>query len=777
MELANHYAELRKIPLSNLIYVDLPDRLAGEQATMTPEEFRTLIYEPANQTLKDRFLQGHILVWLYSLDFPVIINTSPPMSLTGMTFVRGRPPATDDIRSGRWLSPLFRGPDRPDGPAAMSISLEQFTLQLTTNMPLPSMLLGWSGARGMPLPRIVEQLRRAASADGALPDASVYFELNNNVRSTARRWQFEPAASELGKLNVTAIVSSNRPAQQLDLMGIVAGQAQLDPAAYGTLRPGAYADHLTSFGAVFSEGTQTKLTAWLRHGAAASCGTITEPGSLETPVVLWTKFPSARIHAHYAQGCTMLESLYQATRSPLQVLFVGDALCAPWTRAPGLAIVSMADDDAAPLKGRAEFITSAWAGSTIGKPMFLYLLNGLPLVNNQPQTDSLTLDSSRIPDGYHALRAVGYINRHVRFQGFATRNLSVNNRGRSALLGGYAHKQKVDLNRPLTFAVSAEGDPSEIGLTAQGHILARVAYTSNTTLTVQSSAVGGGPVHFQAIAFYRDGQTVHSAPLLLHVENLNQPPDLDTPRHSTDDDGTERLVFAATDPEQDPLRAFWSYNLLTSGKKLMITPAGSIEKTDAADGGWTLSAKSGAATATLEPEQPHLIRELRTRMTITGRDALANGVRAGLVMNFRDPDNYLFWGVQGSTSAWVFQRVMDGKTETLLSRGAPLETGITYDLGLSQDPNGRLTVSLDHQAVAQFDAAFGPGRVGVLSHETPCVFNHVLVAPVSACQAGITENVRELVKPNNASWPEGTLFAVAEDGRAESRITWTPEQP
>ena len=169
MALANFYADLRKIPLQNIIYLDIPAKALAPAATITPDEFRRHIYEPAMNILASRNLPGHVLVWLYSLDFPSTVATDPPMSLTGMTFVRGQPPSGEEIMSGKWPSRLFRGPDRPDGPAAPSLSLEQFTLQLTTNMPLPSMMLGWSGSRGMTLDEIKEHLRIAASRRSGTP--------------------------------------------------------------------------------------------------------------------------------------------------------------------------------------------------------------------------------------------------------------------------------------------------------------------------------------------------------------------------------------------------------------------------------------------------------------------------------------------------------------------------------------------------------------------------------------------------------------------------------
>ena len=93
-----------------------------------------------------------------------------------------------------------------------------------------------------------------------------------------------------------------------------------------TLLPGAIAEHLTSFGAHFGTPGQTKLSEFLRYGAAGSSGTVMEP------LALHQKFPNPMVHSFYAEGCSLAESYYQSVWGPYQLLVVGDGLAQPFAR-------------------------------------------------------------------------------------------------------------------------------------------------------------------------------------------------------------------------------------------------------------------------------------------------------------------------------------------------------------------------------------------------------------------------------------------------------------
>ena len=763
LELANHYADLRRIPPVNIIPLELPDRVLGSPATLTPDEFRTLIYEPTLKALRERKLQNHVLVWLYSLGFPSYIEANPPMSLTGFTFVRGQPPPADVVANGTWRSPLFLGPDEADGPSGAATSLENFTMALTTNMPLPSMMLGWAGSRGMTVEAIKEQLRVSASSDGSHPSASVYFhEQADEVRSSTRMWQFAPAIRELAGVGVAGFAINGMPDERPDLMGYFGGQALIPPAYTPAFRPGAYADHLTSFAARFHEPDQTKCTAWLRMGAAGTSGTVVEPGSLEIPVILWAKFPTARLFAHYAQGCTLLESLYYSTRNPLQLLMIGDALANPWNKPPGVTLVSMAEDEAEYVKGPAEFLASTWGGFGHRPPTTIFFLDGRP-VDQPAMKGQFSIDTAKLFDGYHDLRVVAYANERVRHQGFDQKSLVSRNRQRGVTIGGYSERQPVDLYHPVVFQVKAEGSPREAAIVAQERILARAVYTNGMTLAIQPMQVGAGPVAFQAIALYPDNEPVRSPPLTLDIRALNKPPVIERIARVDDAEGTVTWSAERSDPEGDAVMALWYIDVMRIGAALEPVDEKNVAKRQQDGDRLTLAARQEAAIVLRELDQPNRIKEIAATLHLTDGEGLTIDHRAGIIFNYIDADNYMLWGINGYLSAWELQRMRDGQMESVLTFGAPIETKRDYRVIMASIGDQKMAFFVDDNLVGIADITFGAGKIGLRAGKVPARFEGLLVSPAAALDQAFSESKGQLIANSNATRLAGAIYAAARD--------------
>lgn len=219
---------------------------------------------------------------------------------------------------------------RPDGSSADDADLPRYML---------SIVLACTTGRGTSVDEAVACLRRAAAADGTRPGGTIYFERNDDVRSTTREWAFTAAARELEKLGVRSAVEDGvLPRQRSDVAGAVIGTADFDWKSSGsTILPGAIVEHLTSLGGVMKKhGGQTPLTAFLAAGAAGSSGTVTEPFAIQA------KFPSPFIHVHYASGCTLVEAFYLSVTGPYQLLIVGDPLTSPWKRHFTVAVRNLA---------------------------------------------------------------------------------------------------------------------------------------------------------------------------------------------------------------------------------------------------------------------------------------------------------------------------------------------------------------------------------------------------------------------------------------------------
>lgn len=414
MRVADAFARLRGVPDVNRVALDLPESWPAHPMDVSPSDFERHIFSPASAAARERGIDGHVLAWVYSVDFPTRVTTTPATSLTGATFVRGRFPPAREIEDGRYASPLFAGPHGRRGTAHFSQSLDVSRAWLAGEMPLPAMMLGYTGPRGNSIEQVLACLAHGARAGESAPQGVVFFITSDDVRSRCREWQFLPAVEELRARGIAAEILPSIPTGEVTAVGLTLGTAVLPPTPSLRLAPGALAEHLTSFAAVFEDGGQTKLTEWIARGAAASCGTVTEPRSI------WTKFPNARLHVHYAAGCTAIESFYQAVRSPLQLLIVGDPLAAPYARPDCRARLRGLTDSPAAGMLRVELLLDGTDAERFLQ--FAFWLNGRPAGGDRV----VWLDTDELqPGSTNRLRAVAYETGFVRRQVWAEGSFTV----------------------------------------------------------------------------------------------------------------------------------------------------------------------------------------------------------------------------------------------------------------------------------------------------------------------------------------------------------------
>lgn len=667
MALANHYAALRDIPPGNLVHLDLPDRFRDAPGVISPDDFRRYIYQPAQKLLAERGLGGHILAWAYSLDFPVRIGGEQPFSIQGLTFTRGVVPPPDQIREGTFLSTLYRGPDRADGPQSPTLSIEQFTLA-STNMPLPSMMLGYRGSRGQTPAQALAGLTNSLRGDALSPPGWVYFiERPGDPRSDCRAWQYPGTQAELATLGVAARITDTYPDNASTAIGLMTGHADPPEAAFRIpLAPGAYAEHLTSFGADFINPAQTKATRWLIHGAAATSGTVIEP------FANWAKFPHARLFSHYAAGCTMLEALYQAIRCPLQILLIGDPLAAPWKSPPLLTLINLDESESdTPLEGVTTFLASV-----IGVPRatFLYTLDGRPIAHpgNQPR---IRLDTRALHDGYHELRVVAYGEGPVRQQASRSFGFVTRNRGRSVTLHGLPADRALPHDLPVELHLDVQGAPPpvHIAVIAQERVLARreVKEGDSLTLTLDPRELGEGPVAIQAVAVFPDQQAVRSRPAPVFVRRNTEPPPAPVVSRAAAENGTARRFIL--DPSRNRADIHWQAGLPFAD----LETAGALMPLEAV----ALTAKGGNGHIALQasgPEYGFLIGALafpdrveRWETSMTPGAGSTAPDEFGVVFGYTDPANFGYALYKARPQAWTFGQVSDGTGHSITSRGVP----------------------------------------------------------------------------------------------------------
>lgn len=501
---ANVFAAAHGVPGSNLIYLDLPESIVAGRAECSPDEFRTLIYEPAQKIIEQRGLTNQVLAWVYSVDFPIRVMTSPndkqQMSLMGLTFTRGIVPSVEMIEKAQFLSPLFAGPAQEGGPKNPSRSFDVWQGGLKDKMPLPSMMLGYIGENGNDMDTVLKCIENGIRARQSGPQHPVALvQTDDKARSGPREWQYAEVKAELAQRGGIAEIFTNAPPAQTGLLGVMTGAATVKPSDFGTFAPGAFGEHLTSWSAEFQK-PQTKCTEWLKAGATVTAGMVTEPYNA------WPKFPHARFFVHYAAGCSAMESFYQSILSPVQVLLLGD----PLAQVAGLPVEIQT-------VGLSREITSSIDAAFVAQAKFpvpsrvLYsaLLDGVQI----KEADNITLIEipfKKMGDGYHEVRIIAQALSNVTPGGFKDFPLIINKKGRSVAFTGLSDRAPHQI--VIKAAPGGKDAPKELYLLWNGRELDRKPYAEGVELSFDERTVGEGPHRIQAVAVYEDGMDVRSAP-------------------------------------------------------------------------------------------------------------------------------------------------------------------------------------------------------------------------------------------------------------------------
>ena len=517
---ANTFAAVRQVPKRNIVHLDIPESAYGGTATVTPEEFTKLIWEPANAAARQRGIDGQILAWVYSVDFPIRVKTDAndrkQMSVGGMTFMRNKTPGLSLVEDGKYLSKLFGGPNERLKLSLPALSLgmqkgglgmeakvppEAAYLQggLGGRMPLPSMMLGYIGKNGTDIQTVLDTINLGVQSDHRGPRKGIYFLQTDDVRSKCREHQHYPAVNELKQRGIEAVVTTNFPAGAENVMGLMMGAETVDPSTIKSFAPGAMAEHLTSWSAEFQR-PQTKTTDWIKAGATGSAGAVVEPYSNPN------KFPSARFYLYYASGCTMLESFYQSIACPLQSLLIGDPFAKPY--APPLSVKVLGVDR---LAKDFTYLTQASFRTQGVQFLYSYLLDGKEI---QAPTDdaSIYLRVAGLSDGYHELRAVARIKHLVQFNASVDKPFTVDRMGRSVAIlpaigkvGKHEHSIKV--------RIGGEELPEKLRLICGELVLDEKPFALDAELVLAELRIGEGPNRIRAIAIYADGMEVSSPPV------------------------------------------------------------------------------------------------------------------------------------------------------------------------------------------------------------------------------------------------------------------------
>ena len=168
---------------------------------------------------------------------------------------------------------------------------------------------------------------RGVRSDGSAPAGSAYLVTTQDGARNVRSLEY-PLATRVAQHEFEFNVRAGEPPQSADdVMFYFIGAVAVPGVAAYRFRPGAIADHLTSFGGMLTDSPQMSSLRWLEAGATGSYGTVVEPCNM------LGKFPNvAVLLAHYLAGETLIESYWKSVEMPGQGIFLGEPLAAPFRK-------------------------------------------------------------------------------------------------------------------------------------------------------------------------------------------------------------------------------------------------------------------------------------------------------------------------------------------------------------------------------------------------------------------------------------------------------------
>ena len=292
VQIADYYRQQRKIPRRNLISV----KFAPDRPELSPSEF-SQIQKTLDQQLP-AYIQAIALTWAA----PYRVGC---MSIT-TAFALGFDTAycANQCKLTK-ANPYFN-----------SNSVDPYTdFKLRPTIAIAA--TSFEQAKAL--------IDRGIAADGTEPGGTAYLlstgDKTRNVRSA-----FYPQITQYFSTRFTTqVITGDTLKNKSDVMFYFTGLLKVDQIDSNQFRPGAIADHLTSFGGMLTDSSQMSSLRWLEAGATGSYGAVVEPCNFPQ------KFPHPGVVMdHYLSGNTLVEAYWKSVAMPGQGIFIGEPLARPF---------------------------------------------------------------------------------------------------------------------------------------------------------------------------------------------------------------------------------------------------------------------------------------------------------------------------------------------------------------------------------------------------------------------------------------------------------------
>jgi len=347
-------------------------------------------------------------------------------------------------------------------------------------------------------------------ADYSHPQGSFVFCKTDDVRTKTREPNFAMAISKLQSRGMKArVIEQALPPHGENCSGVMMGTPDFSWNQGGAnLLPGSIADNLTSLGGAMTTAAQTKATEFLRYGAAASSGAVTEPYSIQN------KFPHPMIHVHYVDGLSAAEAFYSSVLCPYQLLIVGDPLCQPYCNPPRFAIKSKSDitEESQSMQISLQTIESS---STTEPDVLQMLINGV-LRSQAPFEPQFRMSLNKAEPGAHEVRLISKAAKPIeeRFE----QNFWISlGKADEQLKLVVPNNWRLSEDKPLKISIQKSSELGEIQLIHDFEEIGTFAIGQDS-IVLSPSNIGYGPVRLHAQQTVGNGKIVRSLPAVILVE-------------------------------------------------------------------------------------------------------------------------------------------------------------------------------------------------------------------------------------------------------------------
>ncbi|MBW4554279.1 MAG: TIGR03790 family protein [Aphanocapsa sp. GSE-SYN-MK-11-07L] len=292
VQIGDYYQRQRSVPEANVIKISFPP----QQVELTAEKFKAL-KAIVDQKTPSR-VEGYVLTWTV----PYRVSC---MSITSAFAFGFNPSFCADGCGETAVNPYFN----------------QKTIHPYRDFKVrPTMMLA-----ATTFAQAKQLIDRGVNSDNTFPKGTGYLMDTTDADRNVRSQFYKSIQTLLNHRFSIDVVKGNTLENKTDVMFYFTGLANVDKLDTLQFRPGAIADHLTSWGGQLIDSSQMSSLRWLEAGATGSYGTVVEPCNY------LQKFPYPGIVIeNYLNGNTLLESYWRSVPWPGQGVFIGEPLARPF---------------------------------------------------------------------------------------------------------------------------------------------------------------------------------------------------------------------------------------------------------------------------------------------------------------------------------------------------------------------------------------------------------------------------------------------------------------